>query len=143
MSVRAAEMVRRPGLFRAENDTGACKWLAAAEWHDSDRLLARIIHEYLLQQPIPSPSVAFLIRSPRRTARNRGIKKRPAHHLAGAHKRGALYSSRRAPCEKPRQASISAASRRYSGIIRARAVGVQRPTTRHRGSPQRHQRHVS
>jgi hypothetical protein len=49
--------------------------------------------------------------------------------LAGAHKRGALYSSRRAPCEKPTgtgvswrawdgrvimEASVSAASRRRS-----------------------------
>src|SRR5688500_2038657 len=30
--------------------------------------LTRIIHEYLLQQPIPSPDAAFLVRSPRRTA---------------------------------------------------------------------------
>jgi hypothetical protein len=30
------------------------------------------------------------------------IKKRLAHHLAGAHRRGALYSARRAPSEKSR-----------------------------------------
>jgi hypothetical protein len=41
--------------------------------------LTRISHEYLLQQPIPLPGTAFLVRSPRRTARDRGIKKRPAH----------------------------------------------------------------
>ncbi|MDQ6734961.1 MAG: hypothetical protein M3Z35_12765, partial [Nitrospirota bacterium] len=29
------------------------------------------------------------------------IKNRPAHQLVGAHKPGALYSARRAPCEKP------------------------------------------
>jgi hypothetical protein len=34
--------------------------------------------------------------------KGQGIKKRPAHHFAGAHRRGALYSSRRAPCEKPK-----------------------------------------
>jgi hypothetical protein len=40
MFVRAAEMVRRPGLFRAENDADACRSFAAVEWHYSDRLLA-------------------------------------------------------------------------------------------------------
>jgi hypothetical protein len=59
-------------------------------------MLARIIHEHLLHRPILSPGVAFLVRSPRRTANNCGIKKRPAHHLAGAHKRGALLFI--APC---------------------------------------------
>jgi hypothetical protein len=39
MFVRAAEMVRRPGLFRAENDADACRSFAAVEWHYSDRLL--------------------------------------------------------------------------------------------------------
>jgi hypothetical protein len=39
MFVRAAEMVRRPGLFRAENDADACTSFAAVEWHDSDRFL--------------------------------------------------------------------------------------------------------
>ena len=39
MFVRAAEMVRRPGLFRAENDAGACRSFAAVEWHYSDRPL--------------------------------------------------------------------------------------------------------
>jgi hypothetical protein len=29
--VRAAEMVRRPGLFRAENNAEACRSLAAAK----------------------------------------------------------------------------------------------------------------
>src|SRR5688572_10089672 len=67
MFVRAAEMVRRPGLFRAENDADACRSFAAVEWHDSEQA-TRIIHEYLLQQPIPSPGAAFLVRSPRRTA---------------------------------------------------------------------------
>jgi hypothetical protein len=43
--VRAAEMVRRPGLLQAETDAGAFRSLAAAEWHGSDRFLARIIHE--------------------------------------------------------------------------------------------------
>jgi hypothetical protein len=47
------------------------------------------------------PGAGFLVRSPRRISRDRGIKKRPAHHLAGAHKHSALYSSRRAPYEKP------------------------------------------
>jgi hypothetical protein len=63
-----------------------------------------------------------------RVSRNgRLTETRPAHHLAGVHTRDApyfgaswtspartnlaLYSSRRAPCEKPRQASVSAASR--------------------------------
>jgi hypothetical protein len=41
MFVRAAEMVRRPGLFRAENDAGTCRSFAVAEWHDSDRLLGK------------------------------------------------------------------------------------------------------
>jgi hypothetical protein len=41
MFVRAAEMVRRPGLFRAENDADVCRSFAAAEWHDSDRLLGQ------------------------------------------------------------------------------------------------------
>jgi hypothetical protein len=41
MFVRDAEMVRRPGLFRAENDADACRSFAAVEWHYSDRLLAR------------------------------------------------------------------------------------------------------
>src|SRR5687767_6347823 len=40
MFVRAAEMVRRPGLFRAENDPDGCRSFAAVEWHDSDRLLS-------------------------------------------------------------------------------------------------------
>jgi hypothetical protein len=31
MFVRAAEMVRRPGLFRAENDADACRSFAAVE----------------------------------------------------------------------------------------------------------------
>jgi hypothetical protein len=39
MFVRAAEMVRRPGLFRAENDADASRSFAAVEWHDSDRVL--------------------------------------------------------------------------------------------------------
>jgi hypothetical protein len=39
MFVRAAEMVRRPGLFRAENNPDACRSFAAVEWHYSDRLL--------------------------------------------------------------------------------------------------------
>ena len=39
MSVGAAEMVRRPGLFRAKNDADACRSFARVEWHDSDRLL--------------------------------------------------------------------------------------------------------
>jgi hypothetical protein len=39
MFVRAAEMVRRPGLFRAENDADACRSFVAVEWHYSDRLL--------------------------------------------------------------------------------------------------------
>ena len=41
MFVRAAEIVRRPGLFRAENDADAGRSFAAVEWHYSDRLLAR------------------------------------------------------------------------------------------------------
>ena len=51
-------------------------------------------------------------------------KNRPPHHLGGAHRRSALYSARRAPCEKPAEgarlgwageieASISAASQRH------------------------------
>jgi hypothetical protein len=39
MFVRAAEMVRRPGLFPAENDADACRSFARVDWHDSDRLL--------------------------------------------------------------------------------------------------------
>ena len=31
--------VRRPGLFRAENDADACRSFAAVEWHYPDRLL--------------------------------------------------------------------------------------------------------
>jgi hypothetical protein len=42
MFVRAAEMVRRPGLFRAENDAGARRSFAAVERHDSDRLLEKL-----------------------------------------------------------------------------------------------------
>src|SRR5687768_11839974 len=42
-------------------------------------LLAQIIREYLLQLPTLSPGAAFLVRPPRGTARDRGIKKRPAH----------------------------------------------------------------
>jgi hypothetical protein len=53
--------------------------LLQQKWHDSDRLLARIIHERLLQRPILSPGGASLVRSPRRTARSEGIKKRSAH----------------------------------------------------------------
>jgi hypothetical protein len=35
------------------------------------------------------------------------IKNRPVHQLAGAHKRGALYSAR-APCEKPTEGRVLA-----------------------------------
>lgn len=56
------------------------------------------------------------------------IKNRPAHQLAGSHKRGALYSAHRAPGEKPTEGrvlarlgwageikdSVSAVSRRHS-----------------------------
>ncbi|MDQ6734348.1 MAG: hypothetical protein M3Z35_09585 [Nitrospirota bacterium] len=63
--------------------------------------LAWIIHEHLLRQPILSPGGSFLVRPPRRTVMDHCIKNRPAHQLAGAHKRGALYSARRALCEKP------------------------------------------
>src|SRR5688500_9781118 len=44
MFVRAAEMVRRPGLFRAENNADACRSFAAVEWHYSDRRLWRFQH---------------------------------------------------------------------------------------------------
>src|SRR5688500_9111757 len=40
-------------------------------WRDRkpyQKILARIIHDRLLQRPIPLPGAAFLIRSPRRTA---------------------------------------------------------------------------
>jgi hypothetical protein len=42
MFVRAVEMVRRPGLFRAENDADARRSFAAVEWHDSDRVLVKV-----------------------------------------------------------------------------------------------------
>jgi hypothetical protein len=42
MFVRAAELVRRPGLFRAENGADAGRFFATVEWHDSDRLLGQI-----------------------------------------------------------------------------------------------------
>jgi hypothetical protein len=45
--VRAAEMVRRPGLFRAENDADACRSFAGVEWHYSDRLLTTICSSIL------------------------------------------------------------------------------------------------
>jgi hypothetical protein len=44
MFVRAAEMVRRPGLFRAESDADVCRSFAAVEWHYSDRLLGTKRH---------------------------------------------------------------------------------------------------
>jgi hypothetical protein len=75
------------------------------------RSLAWIIHEPLLRQSILSPGVAFVIRSPRRTAMDRLIKNRPHHHLGGAHRRGALYSARRAPCEKPMENRVLARRR--------------------------------
>jgi hypothetical protein len=43
MFVRAAEMVRQPGLFRSEDDADACRSFAAVEWHDSDKLLVRVV----------------------------------------------------------------------------------------------------
>jgi hypothetical protein len=39
MFVRAAEMVRRPGLFRTDNGADACRSFAAVEWHEAERLL--------------------------------------------------------------------------------------------------------
>src|SRR5687767_11682529 len=39
MFVRAAEMVRRRGLFWAENDADACRSFFAVEWYYLDRLL--------------------------------------------------------------------------------------------------------
>ena len=36
----------RRGFFRAENDADASRSFAAVQWYDSDRLLARIIHEH-------------------------------------------------------------------------------------------------
>src|SRR5688500_1918496 len=65
--------------------------------------LTRIIHERLLQRPTFSPGGAFLVRSPRRTATAKGTRTgrltrtRPAHHLAGVHRRDAPYSARRGP----------------------------------------------
>ncbi|MDQ6734424.1 MAG: hypothetical protein M3Z35_09985 [Nitrospirota bacterium] len=48
------------------------------------------------------------------------IKNRPAHQLAGAHKRGALYSARRAPCEKPTEGRVSA--RRVKSRLRSQPL---------------------
>jgi hypothetical protein len=53
------------------------------------------------------PGAVFHVRSPRRTARRRGIKKRPAHDdtarspSPGVHTRDAPYSARRGP-RRPR-----------------------------------------
>ncbi|SLM44686.1 hypothetical protein NSND_62119 [Nitrospira sp. ND1] len=68
----------------------------------------------VLRRPILSSGGAFLVRPPRWAAMDGDIKNRPAHQLAGAHRRGAIYSSRRAPCEKPRRVSVSNASQRHS-----------------------------
>jgi hypothetical protein len=39
---------------------------------------------------------------------DRLIKNRQPHHLGGAHRRGALYSAHRAPCEKPMERRVLA-----------------------------------
>src|SRR5437867_12361327 len=59
---------------------------------------ARTSHEHLLRRPILSPGAAFLARPPRRTAG---------------------YACVVLTSEKPRRASVSTASLRYSWLIRA------------------------
>jgi hypothetical protein len=48
--VRAAEMVKRPGLFQAKNDADAGRLFAAVEWYCSDRLLGATLlqHSFFL-----------------------------------------------------------------------------------------------
>jgi hypothetical protein len=58
MFVRAAERMRRPGLFRAENDPDACRSFAAVEWHYLDRLLGTL--NQLKAVDCPYPTVPFL-----------------------------------------------------------------------------------
>jgi len=54
--------------MNAAADISHVKRLFAFIDHLPFAYLARIIHEYLLQRPILSPGVAFLVRAPRRTA---------------------------------------------------------------------------
>ncbi len=93
-------------------------------------MLVRIIHEHLLSTSADPFARRVFSRSVSSTDRKQlRYKKRPAHHLAREHERGALYLLRRAPCEKPtgtgaswrawggrvpEQASVSAAWQRHS-----------------------------
>src|SRR5688500_477931 len=106
--------------------------LQGGGFHNRDRFisryknerLARIIDEFLLQRPILSPGAAFrsVSSTDRKGSRYQETASSRRHgpltisrastpvtrltrrvvDLAGAHKRGALYSSRRAPYEKSR-----------------------------------------
>ncbi len=94
-------------LIRSTEKRGHLYCRIATELHESevpqepDRwrdVPARTSHEHLLRRPILSPGAAFLARPPRRTAG---------------------YACVVLTSEKPRRASVSAASLRHSWLIRA------------------------
>jgi hypothetical protein len=126
-----------------------------------------MIHEYLLQQAILLPARLFsfgLLDGPQVVGVSRNgrlTRTRPAHHLAGVHKRDAPHSARLGPRRRAQtwhalliapcalreahgkgqvpaslgwagamQASVSAASRRHSRIIRANNAARERFTNK-------------
>ena len=84
--MRAAEMVRRPGLSRAEKDADACTSFAAVEWHYSDRLIRQMVVHPLYRGESPSIAASQGLRFPARGVLKDTFGAGVMDELAAAHK---------------------------------------------------------